>query len=269
MAKHLGRHCASYLNDCLYIIGGKDQYDGYNQLSEVNRTVQCYHTTKKVWLSRASTTHARIDSAAIATGKHIYVIGGTFPINSLDTARSVERYDPVKDRWEDMPPLNKGRSGCTAVYINDKIFVFGGRNSTGIIELYDFEYLDPVKNTWVLRTIPYNKPIHSVFCLNDKIIVSLKSSLGADIYLQYSFVRRNGIRQERLTEFIHPNHRTTNFRYAVTHILNYDMDRKPEGTCDCNDYDQSSSEDEFLQGSSDDDSDILDGWLDNPFGMFL
>ena len=169
-----------------------------------------------------------------------------------------------------MPSLNKGRSGCSAVYINDKIFVFGGMNSTGIIELYDFEYLDPVKNQWILQTIPHNKPIHAVFCLNDKIIVSLKSNFSEDIFLQYSFVRRNGIKHERLKEFIHPNHRTSNFRYAVTHMLNYDIDRKTEATCDCNDHDDPSTSEDEWQGSSDDD-DILDGWLDNlqPFGMFL
>ena len=271
MSKRRGRHSAAFLDGRLYIIGGKESQDGYNQLSEVSRSVECYQVSKKTWFSRASTSQARVDSACVATDKHIYVIGGTYPYNAVDASRSVERYDPVKDRWETMPMLNKGRSGSSAVYINDRIFVFGGINSTGIIELYDFEYLDPVKNTWVLRTLPYNKPVHAVFCHDDKIIVSVKSNLSEDIFLQYSFVRRNGIRHERLTEFIHPNHRTSVFRYAVTHMLNYDIDGKPEGRCDCNDYDDHSSSDEDLYqaGSSDDDSDIIDGWLGNPFGMLL
>jgi len=273
MSKSRAHHCAAFLDGCLYMIGGRNERLDELGTNGISTSVECYNTNQKVWCSKAPTKMKRIDSAAVATNKHIYVIGGSFLVDYVENSRSVERYDPVKDAWETMPPLNKGRFGCSAVYMNDKVFVFGGMNSTGILELFDFEYFDIVRNQWVLQTIPYNKPVHAVFCLDEKIIVSVKSSYSEDIFLQYSFFRRNGIKHERLNEFIHPNHKTSSFRYAVTKMLNYDIDKKPDATCHCSEYEyeeQSSSEDEFMP-SSDDDDDFMNGWIGGfqPFGMFI
>ena len=43
--------------------------------------------------------------------------------------KRVSRYDIVKNRWEEMPELNKARFRASACSLGDNIYVVGGQNS--------------------------------------------------------------------------------------------------------------------------------------------
>lgn len=51
-------------------------------------------------------------------------MGGYNGRNRMD---SVERYDPDKNQWELVTPMQKQRSDASAATIHDKIYIVGGR----------------------------------------------------------------------------------------------------------------------------------------------
>ena len=66
-------------------------------------------------------------AAAPSDGK-IYVFGGQFPAEGKEKGLdSVEKYDPILNKWTNEKPMPTGRNGSTAVPFNDMIFNLGGQ----------------------------------------------------------------------------------------------------------------------------------------------
>lgn len=62
-------------------------------------------------------------SVAVHNGK-IYALGG---YNGRNRMNSVERYDPEKNQWELITPMQKQRSDASAATVYDKIYIVGGK----------------------------------------------------------------------------------------------------------------------------------------------
>lgn len=46
---------------------------------------------------------------------------------------SAERYDPEKNQWELITPMQKQRSDASAATVRDKIYIVGGENSFQVV----------------------------------------------------------------------------------------------------------------------------------------
>ena len=68
----------------------------------------------------------------------VYAVGGS---NRDDGTRSnlnsMERYNPEKDEWEDMPPMHRSRGAASVTALNNCLYAVGGYDSgkrAGILE---------------------------------------------------------------------------------------------------------------------------------------
>jgi N-acetylneuraminic acid mutarotase len=67
-------------------------------------------------------------AAAVPSDGNIYVFGGQGVGEGSEKAiESVEKYDPILNKWTFEKSLPTGRNGLTAVSFNDKIYVLGGQ----------------------------------------------------------------------------------------------------------------------------------------------
>lgn len=85
---------------------------------------------------------------AVLAGR-LYVIGGW----NLDAQyiNSVERYNPLVDRWETVAPMCRSRDGAAACVLHGFIYVFGGNEKReGYMrrKTYSIERYDPGANSW-------------------------------------------------------------------------------------------------------------------------
>lgn len=257
-------HCAVFFEGKLYVIGGKNYETSDTSLP---KSVECYDPVSKTWSSKANTLESRVNACAVSTNKHIYAIGGESSVNNEQQGTTfVERYSESKESWERAPPLNSRRTKPCAVYFNEKLYVFGGKNAA---EVQSFEYLEPNGKQWLQVAFPYGMPIHCVLTIDDKILALGNSFWGDDLVAQYSAQRRRGSWQ-KVNNFIHASHRNKSFKYAPIQVLNYDIENKPTASCDCNDGDGDSSvEDEYISTSDnlDSDDDVLMEF--GPWGLWV
>ena len=60
----------------------------------------------------------------------VYAVGGS---NRDDGTRSnlnsMERYNPEKDEWEDMPPMHRSRGAASVTALNNCLYAVGGYDS--------------------------------------------------------------------------------------------------------------------------------------------
>lgn len=88
-------------------------------------------------------------AAATALGGYIYVAGGR--IENLVTNK-FWRYDPVEDRWDELPSMPIPRYAPVMQAANDKLYLFAGQSSHGNDET-SMLIFDPQTNEWTTR--PY------------------------------------------------------------------------------------------------------------------
>jgi len=69
--------------------------------------------------------------AGLSENYYLFVCGGFDGVSSLDT---VERYDPVINKWTLAPSMNKHRSAAGVVELDGRIFALGGHNGLSIFE---------------------------------------------------------------------------------------------------------------------------------------
>ena len=254
------KHCAVVFQGKLYVVGGKSRSG-----VDISDTIEVYCPETKIWSDKSKLKNGRIASAIAASDRFIYVMGGEIVGGGIRGIDTVEKYCPKKDQWLKLPSLNHLRIGSSAVYFNSKVYVFGGSN--GVFELQSFEYMESNEKKWTTVTIPYSSPVSIALVFDEKILAMGGTTWGDDLCLQYSFVRRRGVNWKVLRDFIHPGHRIKNFKYTIIKMLNYDLENKHEGQCDCKyvDDDEDDSIDHYSDMTSE--SDI---WFDHdPFDIFI
>ncbi|XP_014245570.1 actin-binding protein IPP [Cimex lectularius] len=104
------------LDGYLYVVGGT------NKDNDVLRTVERYSFEQNKWSPVGTLKMGRASPAVAAAGGYLYVLGGdqTHEINfyrAQVTMSSVERYDPVRNVWEESVPLRDSRSEAAAVVL--------------------------------------------------------------------------------------------------------------------------------------------------------
>ncbi|TVP74688.1 MAG: hypothetical protein EA352_10190 [Gemmatimonadales bacterium] len=84
------------------------------------------------WSRGADLPTGRSGVAAASLGGWIYVFGGeTFDPGEARTFDEAERYDPVEDRWEELPPMPSARHGLGAAVVDGHIYVVSGGPGPG------------------------------------------------------------------------------------------------------------------------------------------
>jgi N-acetylneuraminic acid mutarotase len=94
----------------------------------------------------------RRDELACCLGpdNKIYAIGGYGGSANASCLSTVERYDPLSNKWELVAPMNEGRRALAAVAMPDGIYAIGGYNGKDYID--SVERYDLMTNRWSLVT---------------------------------------------------------------------------------------------------------------------
>jgi hypothetical protein len=83
-------------------------------------------------------------------GGKLYVLGGRTPdALAVDTA---ERYDPVAERWEDLPPMPVAVGGLGAAAAAGRVFAVGGGNDAAGTVTGAVQEWSPQREGWKLLT---------------------------------------------------------------------------------------------------------------------
>jgi len=120
------------------------------------------------WEKKARTIQTRnvSDGIEVLDGK-IYLLANKGKVGDS----SAERYDPSKDQWEAITPLNVSRIETAAVSLGGKIYAIGGKDENGTV-LSSVEIYDPNTDQWIMGG-PLPIPIESAHAhnFNGKIIL--------------------------------------------------------------------------------------------------
>jgi N-acetylneuraminic acid mutarotase len=84
----------------------------------------------------------------------IIVVGGLD--EQFKSLRNVEMYDISSRQWTELPPLSQPRFSCTAIVVNDKLYVFGGSNAGP--RLSECEVLDLYQSDSQFTRLPNDLP---------------------------------------------------------------------------------------------------------------
>ena len=127
----------------LYVIGGRD--NSFNILN----LVECYDLKSGQWSRRADMLQKRSHFGVGVVDGYLYAVGGFAHQGGTraEIVQSVERYDPEKNQWTFVAPLNAERYNLVVVTDSaTKMYAVGGRGPTG--DLATCEVYDSVKNKW-------------------------------------------------------------------------------------------------------------------------
>ncbi|CAH8386635.1 unnamed protein product [Eruca vesicaria subsp. sativa] len=114
---HYGFACVCVSN-CLLVIGGCYASSSPHENTVVTRDVVRFDPFKKEWKRVASMRTPRAHFACAVVSGKVYVAGGRNALTHLFGMSSAEVYDPVADRWVELPAvprpqMNSSRSGLS------------------------------------------------------------------------------------------------------------------------------------------------------------
>ena len=140
---HSGLASSNSKNE-IYVIGGFDQNGSSNKF-------EVFDLFNKNWLTfpEMNQRRGRLGSGVCLNDENDkFFVAGGFNNNRGDLS-SVEMFDFKQKKWTNLPSMNKKRRDCGLQFVNNKLFVIGGRYETlglglrGRNFIYsDFETLD-------------------------------------------------------------------------------------------------------------------------------
>ena len=135
-----------------------------------NTIMEKYNAKRCTWETLISSCEGfRENACVIAAGSHLYLFGGKIPFREVYVVKA-ERFDTVKNKWEEIADMQEGRSCAFGVATENKIFVTGGlRNGTRLktCEIYNIS-----TNEWQLvANLNVPRCYGSMVCLNGKLYV--------------------------------------------------------------------------------------------------
>lgn len=122
--------CAAALDGKLYVIGGSNPTNGFQ-----NR-VEIYDPVKNAWQDGPSIPDGREDMAAAAIGGKIYALGGV----KFSVRADVYILDPATGKWSSGAPMPTPRRSFAAAVDGPRLWCVGGvpgRGYTNVVEIYD------------------------------------------------------------------------------------------------------------------------------------
>ena len=139
-------HSAVVLQDQIYVIGG---HDGKVCLN----IVECYNPLTDNWRKMSDMSKVRRFAAAANVCEKIIVIGGFGDMTNKTIEPTCEILKPNTNQWNLVSSPGVPRAACSAVSINDNVYLFGGENETNI--LHSVECFDVKSNKWqIISTMP-------------------------------------------------------------------------------------------------------------------
>lgn len=140
MSESRGSHGAAFIGSNLYVLGG----GGFT--SNLASCEKCDIATG-TWSLTAPMSVYRHALAVVAVAPYIFAIGGW--VDGTVCCNAVERYDTSTDSWDRMAPLITARRlHASALWNNQRIYVFGGNCGDGKWYSDAVEYFDLATNTW-------------------------------------------------------------------------------------------------------------------------
>ena len=103
------------MQGCLYFVGGSR-----NQLRDVGK----YNPDTNQWHKVCPLSSPRSGVCTGTDGSYLYAIGGIDQTEQY--LNIVERFDPRKNTWENLPPMLARRAIAGGAVIKQRLFVFGG-----------------------------------------------------------------------------------------------------------------------------------------------
>lgn len=86
-------------------------------------------------------------AAVLGPDNKVYAIGGYGGSANSSCLSSVERYDPMTNKWEQIANMHQGRRALAAVALPDGIYAIGGYNGKDYIS--SVERFDISTGVWV------------------------------------------------------------------------------------------------------------------------
>ena len=132
--------------------------------------IKKYNVKRCTWETLISSCEGcREYACVIAAGSHLYLFGGNISHREKYVA-TAERFDTVKNKWEEIADMHEGRMHAFGVATENKIFVAGGLcngKKLKTCEIYNIS-----TNAWQL-VAKLNVPrcYGSMVCLNGKLYV--------------------------------------------------------------------------------------------------
>jgi len=132
-------HCATVLNDAIYVISG----DKLNFQSS-----EFYDVSTNKWNLLPDMTLPRQRPAAQAIGGKIMVVGG-FQGANYKMHTTCEIFDPKQNLWSLVSGLVVPRAGCGITCVKSHVYVFGGFNGRSVLNTLDsVERYNAEENEW-------------------------------------------------------------------------------------------------------------------------
>lgn len=149
------------LDGKVYVLGG------YPASRQTQRTVQVYDTKTDSWTLGPPLPVPNNHGMAAAVGGKVYLIGGqTTEGGAGGFVNTVYALDPRTGVWESKAPMPTARSAGSAVVLDGKIYVAGGRPPRGA----DFAVYDPATDRWsVLPDLPSQRNHIVGFAANGRL----------------------------------------------------------------------------------------------------
>ena len=132
-------HCATVLNDVIYVISG----DRWNFQS-----CESYDVSTNKWNLLPDMTLSRKQPAAQAIDGKIMVVGG-FQGTNYRLHTTCEIFDPKQNLWSLVSGLVVPRAGCGITCVKSHVYVFGGSNGRSVLNTLDsVERYSVEENEW-------------------------------------------------------------------------------------------------------------------------
>ena len=133
-------HCSVSLGNCVYLVGGACVGD-----SNTTASVDCLNLKRREWLSMPDIPQIIWKPAIAAHGNKIFVFGGT---DDWCTAVSfTQEFDTTSRKWSALSDMPVACEGCSAVTLDDYIYVVGGVARTCL-------RYHPATDTWTTLSGP-------------------------------------------------------------------------------------------------------------------
>ncbi len=126
---------AAAIADSVYVCGG---FSGVKMLNS------CENFQSNRWTAVTSMAQERTATMVALHGK-LFVIGGR---GARRPIKSVERFDSIRNRWDFVSPMPKGRMGHEVAVLNGWIYVCGGKRTGRRDVLRDCERYNPQTDRW-------------------------------------------------------------------------------------------------------------------------
>ena len=140
MATGRAGQSAVVLQGHIYVIAG---HDGKVCLN----SVECYNPLTDQWSRISNLFKARRCAAATTAGQRIIIVVGGFGDMTATTIEpSCEIYDPITNQWNMVSSPGIPRAACSAVSIDDIVYLFGGENERNYLR--SVECFDIKRKRW-------------------------------------------------------------------------------------------------------------------------